>query len=156
MVVEQANCAALLNFDVDEGIALDVLSDVTSVSCYGESDGAIALTVNNGEAPFTFTLLNPETESNGTGVFEAVGGEYNVVVSDSLGCPGVLTVTVPERETLQWTLWSPMRWLRGRGNRIDRRWSVEPFAFVWTSEGELISEDQKPIYPRRTSNTRCR
>ena len=98
VVVEQgANCVALLNFDVEEGLALDLQPDVTSVSCYGESDGAIALTVNNGEAPFTFTLLNPETESNGTGVFEGLwAGDYNVVVSDSLGCPGALTVTVPE------------------------------------------------------------
>ena len=147
VVVEQgANCAALLNFDVEEGLALDLQPDVTSVSCYGESDGAMALTVNNGEAPFTFTLLNPETESNGTGVFEGLwAGDYNVVVSDSLGCPGALTVTVPEPGDLAVDALVTNALVAGEGAiELIVLGGVEPFEFVWTAEGEFVSENQNP------------
>ena len=62
------------------------LSTLTSpVTCWGAADGTATVSVNGGEAPFTFEWSDPfsQTASTAVGLTEDT---YTVVVTDALGC----------------------------------------------------------------------
>lgn len=67
--------------DINAGIT----ADTTFISCFGLSDGAIDLTLNNGVAPFTFIWSNGDTTEDLSGVSS---GFYNVSITDANGCQG--------------------------------------------------------------------
>lgn len=78
LTVEDANgCLVNELFTITEPAPLSVLSNVTDVSCHGESDGAISLAVSGGKAPYT---LSP------TSLAGLPKGNYPVEVSDKNGC----------------------------------------------------------------------
>ncbi|MFH1321618.1 MAG: M14 family zinc carboxypeptidase [Bacteroidota bacterium] len=68
------------------------LTAVTSdVSCYGDNDGAINLTVSGGTSPFTYNWSNGDTTQNITGL---APGTYDITVTDSSGCVSITGATV--------------------------------------------------------------
>ena len=62
---------------------LVVSSDVTNVSCYGENDGKIEVSVSGGVAPYQYKWSTGRTSN---GIYGVPAGEYIVLVSDSEGC----------------------------------------------------------------------
>ncbi|MEZ5001805.1 MAG: T9SS type A sorting domain-containing protein [Chitinophagales bacterium] len=72
---------------------------VTQISCNGETDGAIDITIQGGVLPYTYLWSNGETTADISGL-EA--GDYSYVVTDANGCvfdPGT-TITIEEPEAL--------------------------------------------------------
>jgi Pregnancy-associated plasma protein-A/SprB repeat/Secretion system C-terminal sorting domain len=64
-------------------ILLDLSYDVNAVSCFGESDGAIDITMTSGTPPFTFQWTNGSTTED---LFDMSSGTYSVLVTDAAGC----------------------------------------------------------------------
>ena len=62
---------------------LVISSDVTNVSCYGENDGKIEVSVSGGVAPYQYKWNTGRTSN---GIYAVPAGEYVVLVSDSEGC----------------------------------------------------------------------
>ena len=148
VVVEQgANCASLLNFVVADGVALNLQADVMPVSCFGESDGALLLTIDNGVPPYEYSLQNSQTAPNSTGVFDELSaGQYVVLASDSEGCPGSLNVNLSEPEALFLDEVVIDATVPGEGSiELLVLGGSEPFEFVWTSEGQFVSDAPNPI-----------
>ena len=64
---------------------------LASVSCNGESDGAIDITVLNGSGPYTYQWSNGTTSED----LASVGvGDYSVTITDASGCSIVTNVAV--------------------------------------------------------------
>ncbi|SHO64493.1 PKD domain-containing protein [Algoriphagus zhangzhouensis] len=77
--------------------AVDFESD--SVSCFGGSDGVIRVT-SGSDPSYTYTLNTGE--SNTTGEFSGLtAGDYEVTISDAIGCSSVSQITVVEPDELQ-------------------------------------------------------
>lgn len=75
------------------------ISDIVqSVSCFGEDDGAINITVTGGTAPYTY-LWQPGG-STGQDTADLAPGTYEVFVTDINGCEDSLTVDVLEPDSL--------------------------------------------------------
>ena len=54
-----------------------------NISCFGEADGQILLSVNGGVPPFTYLWSNGATTQN---LVSLVAGPYNVIATDQAGC----------------------------------------------------------------------
>jgi CotH kinase protein/Chitobiase/beta-hexosaminidase C-terminal domain/Lamin Tail Domain/Secretion system C-terminal sorting domain/SprB repeat len=74
------NSAAIF-IDPAEGITWDF--DVDQVSCFGDNDGEIDLTVITAEEPYTLTWSNGSTEEDQD---DLSAGNYTVTITDANGC----------------------------------------------------------------------
>lgn len=95
VIVTDANgCAASKSVIVAEPAALNVIAQVTNVSCNGGSNGGIDVSVHGGTAPYVYNWSNGATTQDLTG--KSVGN-FNLTVTDSKGCQqfGNYTITEP-------------------------------------------------------------
>ena len=93
-VVQQNGCFGM---GTGQGVIttseVDFASAVTAVSCFGESDGAIDLTVSGGATPYDFDWSNGATVED---PLNLAAGDYTVVVTDANGCESDTTITINE------------------------------------------------------------
>ncbi len=78
---------------------LPIITAITpvNVTCAGASNGSATLTVSGGRAPYTFFWSNATVNQNLSNVG---GGDYTVIITDSLGCRAVDSVTITEPQPL--------------------------------------------------------
>jgi len=81
---------------VCSGLSIDRI--ITDVSCYGESDGEIDITMTGGTAPYTYAWEHGPTTEDVSGLS---GGSYSVNVTDANGCEVDSTFTVAEPTAIQ-------------------------------------------------------
>ena len=102
LVVSDGNgCEYIETFIIEEPEEMEVLEDITNVSCNGLAEGSILLTVSGGSTPYSTSL--PSTEPN-PGEFlldNLIAGTYTVDVTDDEGCVVSVPFDVTEPELLQ-------------------------------------------------------
>jgi hypothetical protein len=126
--------------DVDY-LTIDV-SNVVDVSCAGEENGSIDITVNGGSGNFTYQwddAVSSETEDI-TGVS---AGTYQVVVTDDNGCNAQIDVNVTEPTQLAGSVTSDDI-IDGNDGSITLNSSggVAPYSFEWIGPNSFSSTDQ--------------
>jgi hypothetical protein len=80
--IDANNCFSMENITVQDGVIVPVTASeiITDVSCAGNNDGAIDLTVSGGVPPFSYSWTNGMTTEDITGVS---GGSYGLTITDS-------------------------------------------------------------------------
>ncbi len=94
-ITDANGCALIENVTITEpAAALSFTDNVSQVTCNGAADGAIALTVSGGTAPYTFNWSNGSTNQN---LSSLPPGGYNLTITDASGCSvnGAYTITDP-------------------------------------------------------------
>ncbi len=71
----------------------------THVTCNGLANGQLNVTASGGEGSFTYLWNNPGA-STGTSISNLAPGNYNVVVTDGVGCTVSATVTITQPAVL--------------------------------------------------------
>ncbi len=84
---------------------VDVTGLTTDVKCYGQKNGAIDVTIQNGISPYQFTWSDSASEQDRTNI---ASGTYTISVSDKFGCevsdtfeitqPDLLTSSVTKKD----------------------------------------------------------
>lgn len=90
-ITDSKGCQITASYSV--GGAMDVLADVTDVSCAGGNDGEIHLTVAGGAAPYTYQW-NPPFSGNTPDRVNLFAGTYSVTVTDGNGSMTVVSILV--------------------------------------------------------------
>jgi uncharacterized protein YegL len=96
-VTDSSGCSGTLGGIqvIQVGSPTVALSGITSVSCNGASNGAVAISVSGGQGPYTYVWSNGAVTQNIAGL---TAGQYSVTVTDSNSCQtigGPFTVTQP-------------------------------------------------------------
>ncbi|MCF8374699.1 MAG: T9SS type A sorting domain-containing protein [Bacteroidales bacterium] len=91
-VIDAHGCTAFADFTLSEPAPFMVTDNITNVSCFGGSDGEIALSVSGATGPYTYTW------STGSGATNSglAAGSYDVTVYDANMCEYTNTYTVNE------------------------------------------------------------
>jgi len=66
----------------------------TNPTCYGGNNGAVTITATGGLPPYTYSWTN--TSSTTATASGLAAGEYRVIVTDSMGCYTVKTITITQ------------------------------------------------------------
>ncbi|HUH48166.1 MAG TPA: hypothetical protein VLZ54_13485, partial [Arenibacter sp.] len=93
-------CSDVFPITIVKNDPITITPTIVDVSCFGGSDGSISLSVNGGNAPYTYSIDNGAT-------FETLGsfpnlsaGTYNVVVKDADGCTETVDVEVTQPDPI--------------------------------------------------------
>lgn len=92
LVTDANGCQVQEFFNIGQpsAILINTLS-LTNVSCNGQADGAITVSVNGGLPPYTYSWNNNQT---GPSLSNISGGNYTVTVTDSNGCTALKSFTI--------------------------------------------------------------
>jgi guanyl-specific ribonuclease Sa len=84
-------------------LPLSISSTVLNVTCNGNSDGIITISVAGGKAPFYYSIDNGVTFVSSNTFTNLVPGTYNITVKDASNCTSSMIATVVEPNLLSTT-----------------------------------------------------
>jgi len=91
------NCVVQYDGTINSVSNLQATTFYTDVTCYGESNGAVQVYVENGNAPYTYTWSNGETSNF---IDSIPAGPYDVDIVDAFGCSTTLHVDIAQPDSL--------------------------------------------------------
>jgi gliding motility-associated-like protein len=90
-VTDANGCEATTSVTITQPAVLSGSAVATDATCYGGSNGSIALTVSGGNGSNTFLWSNGSTDEDPTGLS---AGTYSVTITDSKNCTATASATV--------------------------------------------------------------
>lgn len=92
-VTDANGCVAIDAYTLTEPLQISIAGSTTDNLCFGETNGAIDVTVSNGVAPYQHAWDLPSTNEDLTNL---AAGTYNLTVTDDNGCTEVASFTINE------------------------------------------------------------
>ncbi|GAA4848062.1 hypothetical protein GCM10023331_35970 [Algivirga pacifica] len=97
-VTDNNGATAFAEFDINQSITpLIVFGGAVDISCNGLEDGEINQVVTGGTPPYSFAWSNGATSQN---LSNLTAGDYNVTITDALGCTTDTSYTITEPEPI--------------------------------------------------------
>ncbi|UKN01117.1 HYR domain-containing protein [Paracrocinitomix mangrovi] len=120
------------SFDVIVLPLPELSSTEQDITCYGETDGAIDVTVNSGSAPFTYEWSTGATTEDINGLGQ---GDYTIVVVDKYGCTDTLTESIVEPPILDVSYTTILKGCNGFTDgyiKLGVQGGTPPYSFNWS------------------------
>ena len=133
-VTDANGCTLADTIDINQPTEIDLTLVPTHVLCYGESTGAIDLTVAGGVAPYTYLWNTGFTTEDISGL---VAGYYEVAVTDDHNCVMIegLTINQPQ-DTMSFTVdVFNVECNNGTNGTIDlfMAGGTSPYSYLWSN-----------------------
>jgi gliding motility-associated-like protein len=96
-VTDSKSCTASVSAVISQPQAITLSAAPTNLLCNGNSNGSIALTVQGGTDPDTYSWTNGATSQNLSGI---VAGAYKVTVTDSRGCTDTTSAAITQPQAI--------------------------------------------------------
>ncbi len=96
-ITDSNGCTITGSTTITEPAAITVSGTATDVSCAGDGDGSIDLTVGGGTGILTFAWSTGATTED---LSNLIGGNYSVVITDANGCTETTEFTIAEPTAL--------------------------------------------------------
>ncbi len=145
-VTDAGNCSAMGSFTVNEPSQIIIDSLSRGVSCFGETDGLIDISVSGGVGPYTYVWSNGSTTQDLTGL---VGGTYTVTVTDNTNCQVTTDITV-EAPTAALSAIGAITDIGCNGDQsggvvLTVTGGTAPYRFVWSNGSTL--QNLQNVFP---------
>ncbi|MBI4649578.1 MAG: SprB repeat-containing protein, partial [Bacteroidia bacterium] len=148
-VTDDNGCNVTGAINVFEPAALEASFDVSNISCFGEINGAIDLTVSGGTDPYSFLWSTSDTTED---INNLAQGIYIVIITDDNGCTLIDSTTITEPVLLQVTsLVGTDATCNGSATGsadLTVIGGTQPYTYLWSPNGATI-----PDPPNLTANT---
>lgn len=133
-VNDSRGCSASIAFTIAEPSALSLSYTSTDVDCFGNSSGAIDITVTGGVAPYSYAWSN---SSGNEDLTDLAAGTYQVVVTDLNGCTLTenFTITEPSAALIDNAVVSDITCFGGSDGSIQLSPSggTAPYTYAWNN-----------------------
>jgi SprB repeat len=143
VVTDLNNCTALQASTLTQPPLIVITSEITDVSCFGGSDGAISVTVTGGvpaaSGPlyqYFWTRGYAQFQSNDKDLSGKEADVYSLIVTDENGCQGpkVLTINQPDALTLSVSGTTPTCFSGNTGTAsLTVSGGTKPYRYSWSN-----------------------
>lgn len=144
-ILDDNGCPYNGNAVVEEPIQpLTVTNSITDVSCFGQSDGEIDLTVSGGTPGYTYKWSNSSFQLSTTNedLINYPADDYRYEVTDANGCKSIDTLTISEPPLLTSTITGVDILCKGGTNGLvdlTVTGGVTPYVYSWNNGA--VTED---------------
>lgn len=131
-VTDANGCTAQAVVTITQPAALSVTPSITHVTCNGLCNGAAAVAVTGGTAPYTY-LWAPGGQTT-PGITNQCAGTYTCTVTDVSGCTGSVTVTITQPPAIANNVISVNASCSGSCNgtaQSNPSGGTAPYSFLW-------------------------
>ena len=97
VTVNDGSCGVIVPVNVPSRPAIQAALNVTSVSCFGLSDGSATVVASGGSGSFSYMWSNTASGPTASGL---AAGNYTVTITDSDGCPFSTNVVITQPSAL--------------------------------------------------------
>jgi hypothetical protein len=131
--------ASTVTIDPVANAPVATLVSSTSVTCNGDSDGALEISTSGGTAPYNITW-NPNV-GNSTSVDNLAAGSYTVNITDDNGCSTSATFTVgsPNALLVNGTSTNVLCGIADGTITTAVAGGTAPYTYAWTPNGETTT-----------------
>ncbi|MGB3948191.1 MAG: PKD domain-containing protein, partial [Bacteroidia bacterium] len=99
-VTDSKGCVDSTAIALSNSNAPNITAVITDVTCNGNTDGAVNISVTGGTSPYLYTWNVPPPQTNTQDLNTLAAGSYFVFVNDAQGCLSVRTFTVAQPAVL--------------------------------------------------------
>lgn len=146
IISDNFDCSESFTFTLENNTEIILDADITDVSCFGEDDGAIDLTIIGGTSPYDISWNGPGTfTSTDEDLTNLAPGMYDVQVSDQLSCIVLDTFEITEPDTIDVVIdiTNPSCWYLNDGAfDITISGGTEPYDISWFGPNSFTSSDE--------------
>ncbi|PCH66765.1 MAG: hypothetical protein COC01_07325 [Bacteroidetes bacterium] len=130
-VTDSVGCKALTNITITEPSQLSVsISNKSNVSCYGDSDGLIDITITGGTGSYTYSWSNSLTTEDITSLTD---GDYSIFVTDENGCVDSTSRGISQPDSLMLFLTTTSEITGGDGTaNVSTSGGTTPYMYKWS------------------------
>jgi gliding motility-associated-like protein len=137
LVTDALGCTTVQQYVVNEpSQAIQVVSTITNVSCYGGNDGAITNTVSGGTPGYSALWLSGQ---NNVSINTLIAGVYNYQILDANNCIVIDSITITEPNqvlTTQYTSIEPLCYGQSNGSISSNTFGGSPpYSYQWQGLG---------------------
>ena len=135
LVTDANNCTKTASALITEpALPLTAVETHVNILCFGNATGSIDITPNGGTPSYTYSWSNGATTQDLTNV---VAGNYNLIITDSLGCTFNISVTLTQPlapVSIASSVFN-VSCFGGSNGRIDVAFNggTAPYTFVWSN-----------------------
>ncbi|NNE54701.1 MAG: hypothetical protein HKN32_01680, partial [Flavobacteriales bacterium] len=145
-IVDQSMCVLDTMFTVNQNDSLTVLSNFTTPSCPGDTNGTIMVDVSGGAPDYIFdwTSDNGYTSSD-QNIADLAADTYMLTITDALGCVDSIEVELPEPDSINVSETITNITCAGEQNgsiEIDIEGGTSPFSTEWTGPDGYTSSEE--------------
>jgi len=97
-ITDANNCTFTETYTIEEENPFTATAILSHVSCNGEADGTIELTLTGDEADYTYAWLDGSEEEMRSGLS---AGNYAVTITDSNDCEAMVEVTITQPPAIE-------------------------------------------------------
>ena len=136
-LTSSSGCDSIVTTYLNIGNDINIMSNISQVSCNGYSDGSINITTSGGNSPYSYLWSDGSTTSTINNLYT---GLYSVAVTDTDNCSSIASITIIEPILLAPTLASNSSTLIGNSNGGTIPYTFEfwgPNGFVASSSNNL-------------------
>lgn len=152
VVTDENNCSSQVGpFTINNVPGPSLSYTSTDVSCYGDSDGSIDVTVTGGAEPYHFSWSSGVSTEDLTDI---PAGDYGLTVTDDNGCTGTAAWTILEPEDLAFNYGQSAEICEGQTVTltVSAYGGTPPYTYHWSDSPSLnvaerdVSPDQTTTY----------
>ena len=100
-VEDDLGCTTSASYEIEEQIDIALSTSATNISCFGEGDGSIDLSISGGNDPYDISWIGPNGFTSGDeDLADLEPGIYDVVVTDNNSCSEIAQVDITEPDEI--------------------------------------------------------
>lgn len=138
-ITDQNGCELVETYTITQPDSIVFTATVTDATCFGDSTGAVDLTVTGGTTPYSFAWSNGATTEDLSGV---QAGTYTLTLTDANACTATFTATVDQPDSLN--VQSAITNVTCNGGadgaiNLSVTGGVPPYSYAWSNTGTTSS-----------------